>query len=62
MFFRFVSWKGIIAFILGMSIMAYLILSDNMLMKFIVDYIEELHRKKALRETKLEERVCDKKY
>jgi hypothetical protein len=46
MFFRFIGWRGILAFMLGMFIMAYLILSKNAMLNFIVEYIEDYNRKK----------------
>jgi len=50
-FFRWVGWKGFISFVAGMSLMAYVILSKNPLIKWVIDatqsdeYIWELMKK-----------------
>ena len=38
MFFRWATYKGVIAFMLGLFVMAYLLLSKNPALKFIVEY------------------------
>lgn len=37
-FFRWVGLKGVLAFFLGMTIMAYLLLSKNLMFMGIIDY------------------------
>ena len=50
MFFRWIGYKGMIGFALGMMIMAYLILSKNVMLKWAIDmtrsneYIEEVKK------------------
>ncbi len=39
-FFRWVGWKGMLAFFLGMGVMTYLFLSKNMMIKMVVEYFE----------------------
>lgn len=48
MFFRWVGFKGILSFLIGMGIMAYLLLSKNPMVKMIIklaesqEHLEEL--------------------
>ena len=37
---RLGGWKGVIGFILGMAIMAFLILSENKMVLMIINYVE----------------------
>lgn len=54
-FFRFVGWKGMMAFFLGMLIMAYLLLSKNVMLQVVLrmfegsdEYIDELNKKSGV--------------
>lgn len=38
MFFRFIGLKGLLGFVCGMSIMAYLILSKNPLLRWVISF------------------------
>lgn len=37
---RYAGWKGVMCFVLGMIMMAYLILSENMMLKGVIQYAE----------------------
>ena len=49
-FFRWIGWKGMLGMIIGMAIMAYLLLSKNIMLKWAIDmakgneYIEEVKK------------------
>ncbi|GAG27064.1 unnamed protein product [marine sediment metagenome] len=58
-FFRFIGWRGLLAFVLGMGIMTWLLLSKNQMLLWIIkktegeEYIDDMNRK-TLREIEVE--------
>lgn len=56
-FFRWIGFKGLLAFFFGMGLMAYLLLSKNLMLSYIVDYFGAKDHIKEIRKDSSAEQV-----